>query len=77
MNRLTPMQRMLADIEREVAFTRTMIGKDALDARVMEVMAQVPREHFVPDGTGDAMPMTMVRCPSAMVRPSPSPISWH
>jgi protein-L-isoaspartate(D-aspartate) O-methyltransferase len=48
MNRLTPMQRMLADIEREVAFTRTMIGKDALDARVMEVMAQVPREQFVP-----------------------------
>jgi protein-L-isoaspartate(D-aspartate) O-methyltransferase len=43
------MRRMLADIEAEVAYTRRMIGRDALDPRVMDAMARVPREAFVPD----------------------------
>lgn len=41
-------KRMIADIESEVAYTRSMIGKDALDPRVMKVMAKVPRDKFVP-----------------------------
>jgi len=41
-------QRMIADIESEVQYTRSMIGKDELDPRVMDVMARVPREEFVP-----------------------------
>lgn len=40
---------MLRDIEREVAYTRGEIGKDALDPRVMAAMAAVPRERFVPE----------------------------
>jgi protein-L-isoaspartate(D-aspartate) O-methyltransferase len=39
---------MLADIQAEVAFTRRMIGRDALDPRVMDAMRRVPREQFVP-----------------------------
>ncbi len=42
------MQRMMADIESEVKYTRSMIGKDELDPRVMAVMAEVRREEFVP-----------------------------
>lgn len=45
---------MLADIESEVKFTRSMIGKSALDPRVMEVMARVPRDAFVSSGLKDA-----------------------
>jgi protein-L-isoaspartate(D-aspartate) O-methyltransferase len=41
-------RRMLRDIESELRFTRGLIGKDALDARVMAAMARVPRERFVP-----------------------------
>jgi len=41
-------QRMIADIESEVKYTRSMIGKDELDPGVMDVMAAVPREAFVP-----------------------------
>jgi len=41
-------QHMITDIESEVEYTRSMIGKDELDPRVMEVMAGVPREVFVP-----------------------------
>ena len=40
---------MIADIESEVSYTRSMIGKSALDPRVMKVMASVPRDEFVPD----------------------------
>jgi protein-L-isoaspartate(D-aspartate) O-methyltransferase len=40
---------MLQDILWEVEATRRHIGKDALDARVMRVMAEVPRERFVPE----------------------------
>ena len=42
------MQRMLKDIEREVHYTRKMIGTDALDPKVMAAMANTPRDAFVP-----------------------------
>ena len=41
-------QRMLKDIEREVQYTRKMIGKEALDSKVMAAMANTPRDEFVP-----------------------------
>ncbi|HHJ16548.1 MAG TPA: protein-L-isoaspartate(D-aspartate) O-methyltransferase [Gammaproteobacteria bacterium] len=41
-------QGMLDDINEEVHYTRNLIGKDALDARVMEAMRKVPRDEFVP-----------------------------
>lgn len=40
---------MLQDILWEVGVTRRYIGKDALDARVMRAIAEVPRERFVPE----------------------------
>ncbi len=43
------LQRMLSDIEMEVNLTRRLIGKDALDERVMEAMKQVPRHKFLPE----------------------------
>ena len=42
-------QRMIEDIISEVAFTRSMIGRDHLEQRVMDVMSIVPRDRFVPD----------------------------
>jgi protein-L-isoaspartate(D-aspartate) O-methyltransferase len=39
---------MIAGIENEVEFTRSMIGKNQLDARVMDAMRRVPRDRFVP-----------------------------
>jgi protein-L-isoaspartate(D-aspartate) O-methyltransferase len=42
------MRRMIADIEREVEDTSRLIGKRALDPRVMKAMEEVPREAFVP-----------------------------
>lgn len=42
-------QKMLADIEAEVRYTRSMIGRDAFSDRVMAAMAEVPRHEFVPD----------------------------
>jgi len=41
-------QHMIDDIESEVAFTRSMIGRDNLDVQVMKIMRQVPRDKFVP-----------------------------
>ena len=41
-------KRMLADIEREVAYTSSLIGKSQLDPRVMAAMGKVSREAFVP-----------------------------
>jgi len=41
-------QRMIEVIEEEVAYTSHAIGKDKLDARVMEAMRKVPRHEFVP-----------------------------
>lgn len=43
------MQRMLDDIRSEVAYTRHLIGREALDTRVMDAMARVPRDKFVPE----------------------------
>jgi protein-L-isoaspartate(D-aspartate) O-methyltransferase len=45
------LQDMLRDIDQEVAMTKRYIGKDALDARVIDAMAQVPREQFLPEET--------------------------
>jgi protein-L-isoaspartate(D-aspartate) O-methyltransferase len=42
------LQRMLKDIEMEVELTRSFIGKDSLDKRVMAAMEQVPRHQFIP-----------------------------
>jgi len=43
------MKRMLADIRDEVRYTHDFIGKHALDDRVMNAMAKVPRDAFVPE----------------------------
>jgi protein-L-isoaspartate(D-aspartate) O-methyltransferase len=40
--------RMIRDIEAEVELTRHLIGKNALDPRVMDAMRRVPRDEFVP-----------------------------
>jgi protein-L-isoaspartate(D-aspartate) O-methyltransferase len=48
MERLSGIERMLNDIQREVDYTRHMIGKSALDERVMAAMRAVPRDLFVP-----------------------------
>ena len=41
-------RRMLDTIENEVHYTRSLIGRDVLDPRVMAAMGRVPRDHFVP-----------------------------
>jgi protein-L-isoaspartate(D-aspartate) O-methyltransferase len=48
------LRRMVADIESEVEYTRTLTGMKALDPRVMAVMGRVPREKFVPLELHDA-----------------------
>lgn len=40
-------KRMIADIESEVKYTHSYIGKNKLDDRVMDTMAKVPRDFFV------------------------------
>lgn len=44
----TKSHKMIADIEAEVRYTSTSIGKNKLDPRVMQAMAAVPRHKFVP-----------------------------
>lgn len=44
-------KQMLREIEMEVKYTRSMIGRSAFDERVMEAMRTVPRHEFVPIGT--------------------------
>ena len=39
---------MIADIEAKVRYTSSSIGKNKLDPRVMQAMAAVPRDKFVP-----------------------------
>ncbi|MEW8040711.1 MAG: protein-L-isoaspartate(D-aspartate) O-methyltransferase [Candidatus Thiodiazotropha endolucinida] len=39
---------MISDIEREVAYTRHMIGRSAFSGPVMQAIREVPREAFVP-----------------------------
>ena len=41
--------RMLDDIRDEVRFTQPWTGREALDARVMDALAKVPRDAFVPE----------------------------
>ena len=41
-------QDMIDDINAEVCFTHSLIGKNALDSRVMKAMHKVPRDAFVP-----------------------------
>ena len=43
-------KKMLREIEMEVEYTRSMIGRSALDSRVMQAMKLVPRHEFVPIG---------------------------
>ncbi|MGZ4996731.1 MAG: protein-L-isoaspartate(D-aspartate) O-methyltransferase [Methylobacter sp.] len=45
---MSDLQRMLDDIKMEVNLTRHLIGKNALDDRVMAAMKQVPRHKFLP-----------------------------
>lgn len=40
-------KRMIADIESEVKYTHSYIGKNKLDDRVMDAMIKVPRDYFV------------------------------
>lgn len=42
---------MLHDIAAELSYSREQIGKDALDARVLQAMTNVPRHEFVPEGS--------------------------
>jgi len=53
-------KQMIADIEREVKYTRSYIGKSKLDGRVMNALAKVPRAEFVP---GDAKSRAFVNGP--------------
>ncbi len=39
---------MLRDIAAEMRYTRSLVGKDALDKRVMAAIKKVPRHRFVP-----------------------------
>ena len=41
---------LIKEIEQEVRETSLYLDKQALDARVMQVLAQVPRHEFVPPG---------------------------
>jgi protein-L-isoaspartate(D-aspartate) O-methyltransferase len=45
---MTGIDKLLRDIATEVHYTRDLIGRDALDPRVMAAMAEVPRAAFVP-----------------------------
>lgn len=47
-------QRMLEEIEREVHYTRHLLGLDHLSAPVQEALRDVPRHAFVPDALQDA-----------------------
>lgn len=47
-------QRMLEEIEREVHYTRQLLGLDHLSAPVQAALLQVPRHAFVPDSLQDA-----------------------
>ena len=40
---------MIRDIEAEVRYTQHLIGRSSLDPGVMQAMADVPRDRFVPD----------------------------
>lgn len=42
-------KRMLNDIATEVKYTRSLTGKDAFSPQVMDAIARVPRQQFVPE----------------------------
>ncbi len=46
-------RKMIREIEADVRATSRYIGKDRLDARVMDAMERVPRHEFVPPGERD------------------------
>ncbi len=46
----TEKMQMLREIEQEVAYTRSVTGRQSLDDRVMAAMKAVPRHQFVPVG---------------------------
>ncbi|MFQ5660022.1 MAG: protein-L-isoaspartate(D-aspartate) O-methyltransferase [Gammaproteobacteria bacterium] len=46
-------QNMITDIQETVRYTSAYIGKQALDEKVMAVMATVPRHEFVPERLRD------------------------
>lgn len=46
---MSDQSQMIRDIEREVAYTRQMIGRSVLSESVMNAIRQVPREAFVPE----------------------------
>ncbi|MEW8506435.1 MAG: protein-L-isoaspartate(D-aspartate) O-methyltransferase [Candidatus Thiodiazotropha sp.] len=46
---MSDQRRMISDIEREVVYTRHMIGRSALSESVMNAIRLVPREAFVPE----------------------------
>lgn len=68
------LQRILATIESEVDSTRSVIGKDKLDPRVMEAMSSVPRDEFV---SPDLKYAASDNCPSVTGKPYPSFILWR
>lgn len=54
MTQITTHQRMLDEIDRELRFTRQLIGRNQLDRRVRSALEAVPRHVFVPDALHDA-----------------------
>jgi len=46
-------KRLLKEIEYEVKFTSGLTGRNKLDPRVMQAMAEVPRDAFIPSGYRD------------------------
>jgi protein-L-isoaspartate(D-aspartate) O-methyltransferase len=48
------LKRMIAEIKAEVEYTHDLTGRKTLEPRVMEAMARVPREQFVPGDLRDA-----------------------
>lgn len=46
---MNDIDKMIADINSEVLYTRKMIGRESLNSRVMDAMRAVPRDEFVPE----------------------------
>ena len=47
------LKRLLREIENETRLTAPFTGRPSLDPRVMQAMAEVPRDAFIPDGYRD------------------------
>lgn len=67
---------MLAEIDAEARITRRMTGRPGIDARIMDVMAKVPRDAFVPEALR-ASAFDNGPCRSDMARPSRNRSSSH